>query len=285
MSTSGSVAGDRQRFPRDERRSKHKAVEEADDIDIPALGVTFSSAGMKLPTPSRFSGKKGTLLDFLNQTDLYMAFYHEQFSQPEMRNLFMISYLEGDAAAALQPQFDEYLQAKDPGAMQDDQTPFMNNRHYVRKLLLMYFRDTTEVRQLKRKLMTISQKGPATEYTAKFRGISARLDWSEKPQMAQYRKGLKDEIKDELATQDDPKDLGTLITRVHAIDNRLYERRIERKVFDPSGKPKRRENISAASAKPPRGPKGKKNQKDLSQVECYNCHKKGVKPPRYNKVQ
>ena len=47
--------------------------------------------------------------------------------------------------------------------------------------------------------------------------------------MAQYRRGLKDEIKDELALQDDVRDIGTLISRVHTVDNRLYERRQERK--------------------------------------------------------
>ena len=35
------------------------------------------------------------------------------------------------------------------------------------------------------------------KYTAKFRGISSRLDWSKDAQMAQYRRGLKDKIKDE----------------------------------------------------------------------------------------
>ena len=125
--------------------------------------------------------------------------------------------------------------------------------------------------------MTVVQKGPASEYTAKFRGIAVGLAWSEAAQMAQYRRGLKEEIKDELATQSDPESLGQLITRVHAIDNRLHERRLERKAFGTKGNLGKKENVSAATAKPPRKGRGgsKKKQKDLSKVECYGCHKKG----------
>ena len=94
--------------------------------------------------------------------------------------------------------------------------------------------------------------------------------------MAQYRRGLKDEIKDELALRDDVRDFGALITAAHSIDNRLYERRQERKASNPVAHPRRKENVAAATRKPSKGKgKGKKKAKDLSQVECYGCHKKG----------
>ena len=271
MSTSGSTRGSRQ--PRQEPP--------ATPVESPYVnqntGMVVGEQGIKLPAPSRFAGKKGTLMDFINQTDLYMAYYQEQFMKPEARNLFLISYLEGDAAKAMGPQFQEYLRAREPGAMQDDQTPFMNERNYVRGQLIAYFKDTTEERQLERKLMTVVQKGPATEYTAKFRGIAVRLSWSKSAQMAQYRRGLKEEIKDELATQNDPESLGQLISMAHAIDNRLHERRLERKAFGTKGNLGKKENVSAATAKPTRKGRGggNKKQKDLSKVECYGCHKKG----------
>ena len=129
MSTSGSVKGGKQPASR-----LHPSMEDP-DIDLP-MGMTVGEQGIKLPAPARFSGKKGTLMDFINQTDLYMAYYQEQFIKPESRNLFLISYLEGDAAKAMRPQFNEYLRAREPGAMQDDQTPFMNKRNYVRGQLI-----------------------------------------------------------------------------------------------------------------------------------------------------
>ena len=40
----------------------------------------------------------------------------------------------------------------------------------------------------------------------------------------QYRRGLKNKIKDELALRDDVKDFKALITTAYLIDNRLYKR-------------------------------------------------------------
>ena len=73
--------------------------------------------------------------------------------------------------------------------------------------------------------MTVTQKGPVIKYIAKFQGIAARLEQLEDAQIAQYRRGLKEDIKDKLADQEDIKDLGTLIIAAHAIDNYLYKRR------------------------------------------------------------
>ena len=73
--------------------------------------------------------------------------------------------------------------------------------------------------------------------------------------------------------------LDLLIQRALAIDNRLHRRKQERRGANPSGYPKREEkrskNVSATNSRPARkGAKGGK-KKDLSQVECYNCHRKG----------
>jgi hypothetical protein len=47
--------------------------------------------------------------------------------------------------------------------------------------------------------------------------------------MAKYYKGLKDSVKDDLAKVDKPDDLADLIEQAVQIDNRLYERALERK--------------------------------------------------------
>ena len=70
MSTSGSIVGDRQRVPK-EQWQKQRADDDA------SVGVVVTNQGMKLPTLLKFSGKKGTLIDFLNQTNLYIAFYYK----------------------------------------------------------------------------------------------------------------------------------------------------------------------------------------------------------------
>jgi hypothetical protein len=56
-----------------------------------------------------------------------------------------------------------------------------------------------------------------------------RVDWGEKALMAQYYKGLKNIVKDEIARSDRPDDLEDTIKIVIRIDNRIYERVLEKK--------------------------------------------------------
>ena len=274
MSTSGSVAGDR---ARSSKKASRVVVEgDFEGFDEPS-GVSVSPAGMKIPTPTKFSGRRGTLSEYINQVELYMAFHAKSFTEASNRNLFYLSYLEGDAASALRPQLEEYIASRDPTKMDDDVTKITNDREYVKNQLLALFRDDTEQRRLERQIANLRQRASASEYTSKFRSISTRISWNGAAQMAAYIRGLKDEIKDELARMDSPPNIGSLIQKVHAIDNRLYEREQEKKSSNLGHRPKRRENVSATNSRPQGKSKGrnKKGKKDLSQVECYGCHKKG----------
>jgi hypothetical protein len=56
-----------------------------------------------------------------------------------------------------------------------------------------------------------------------------RVDWGEKALIAQYYRGLKDTVKDEMARSDRPDDLEDTIKIAVRIDNRIYERALEKK--------------------------------------------------------
>ena len=64
MSTSGSVAGNHQKVPKEACGKKRLDMD--NNINLSPKGVVVSSQGIKLLTPIRFLGKKGILLDFLN---------------------------------------------------------------------------------------------------------------------------------------------------------------------------------------------------------------------------
>ena len=274
MSVSGSISGEQ----RASMASLKRAQKEAEVPQVPKEGIAVTEKGMKVPEPKMFSGKQGTLHGFLRSVDIYMSFHSDQFWSAKARNLFLLSYLKGDAADALQPQLEEYVRIQDPDAMEDESLEFLTNKKYVRNMLMLLFKDSTEIFRLERRLYTLNQTGPATEYTAKFRGITCQLDWNLSAQMAQYRQGLKSHIKDELARVDpvEIEEFPDLIAMVHSLDNRLYERKMEQKYLDPARKLRKKENVSATSSKPhKKGKKVKKSKKDLSNVECYSCGKKG----------
>ena len=64
--------------------------------------------------------------EYIQQVELYIAFHPTSFLELESRNLFYISYLEGNAVAALTPQLEEYIELKRPDCMADDITDFSN---------------------------------------------------------------------------------------------------------------------------------------------------------------
>lgn len=67
------------------------------------------------------------------------------------------------------------------------------------------------------------------DYAAKFQQISSRLNWEDGPKMVASYHGLRDEIKDELAKQDRPKEFMDYIAMAVRIDKRLFERRMEKR--------------------------------------------------------
>ena len=80
-----------------------------------------------------------------------------------------------------------------------------------------------------RKIQRLRQTGLAAEYTAKFRQLSAQLGWGDAPLIAAYYHRLKERVKDEIARQDRPDNLGKIIGLAIKIDNRQYKQELEKK--------------------------------------------------------
>ena len=66
-------------------------------------------------------------------------------------------------------------------------------------------------------------------YTAEFQQYSGQTDWNDDTLKDQYYKGLKDSIKDEITYSDRLESLYEMIALTIKIDNRYYERQLERK--------------------------------------------------------
>jgi hypothetical protein len=54
-------------------------------------------------------------------------------------------------------------------------------------------------------------------------------NWGDEAICDQYYKGLKDHVKDEISWSDKPDDLKEIIELAQKIDNRYYERQLEKK--------------------------------------------------------
>ncbi|GAA5935901.1 uncharacterized protein JCM15063_001843 [Sporobolomyces koalae] len=81
-----------------------------------------------------------------------------------------------------------------------------------------------------RKLYLLRQTGAASSYAAEFRRISLSSNWEPNALKFCFIQGLKEEIKDALARLDEIEGFEKLVDRVVTIDNRLYHRRLERRL-------------------------------------------------------
>ena len=150
-----------------------------------------------------------------------------------------------------------------------------------------------------RSIQQLTQKTSASQYTAKFKEYQAKTGWNDQALCTMYYRGLKDHVIDELvrAKVDSMAGLNNLIQEAISIDDRLYERSVEkrhtgqnrgRSGFVPNswtGGQQRRDptamEIDVTQRVPRKGnfkgrtggrgkPQGKKGG-----PECYNCHKIG----------
>jgi hypothetical protein len=103
-----------------------------------------------------------------------------------------------------------------------------------KKGIIAVFGEWNEEKQAAQALFTLKQKGLCAKYTAEFlRNASKVIIWGDGALHTQYYRKLKDFVKDELAREEKPENLKELHELAVKIDNRLYERAMEKKgVYD-----------------------------------------------------
>jgi Retrotransposon gag protein/Zinc knuckle len=248
--------------------------------------------GYKVQPPEAFDGTRGKLQAFLTQMGLYLLYYSENLQQEKDKVLCAANLLKGSAFEWFEPRLRDYLDNPEPERDPETVRLFSRYSHFTTELRAV-FGEVDEQRTAERKLMQLRQTGSASNYTSEFRKITSKLDWNDEAYMAQYYQGLKDALKDELARQESPDDLDELIRIAVRIDNRLYERKLEKTGKTPYRQPvrssKNRKNwgdpmeIDAVikrkdyhKKKQGKWQPGKQNeQKSQESQACFNCGKPG----------
>ena len=78
-------------------------------------------------------------------------------------------------------------------------------------------------------MQLLRQTGSAANYASKFQQLAAQTQWGVVPLVAQFYKGLKDRVKDNVAQVNQPNQLQSMITLAIRINDRQYERELEKK--------------------------------------------------------
>jgi hypothetical protein len=196
--------------------------------------VTTQSAQIKVNLPDTFSGKQSGFKTFTAQIELYIGFNSAKFVTDTDKVLWSVSFLRGPAFDWVQPFLEDFLgnRAANGGvssAMKEETKEIFRTFRGFKEKLTSVFGDIDPRRNAERALRSLRQTGSAVNYTAQFQQHKVKTGWNDEALQAQYYQGLKDSVKDELSRSDDPEDLRELMTSAVKIDNRLYERSLERK--------------------------------------------------------
>lgn len=90
------------------------------------------------------------------------------------------------------------------------------------------FGDPDEEGTAERQLYALQQKGSVPSYVADFMRYAVLVKWNDKAKAAQFYRGLKDGIKDELARIGRPDSLHDLQQAAVRIDTCFFERQVEK---------------------------------------------------------
>lgn len=167
--------------------------------------------------PNKYDGSRGACRSFISQVKLIFELQPLRFPNDRVKVGFIGTLLTGTAASWFSPLFET-------------DSPLLEDLNLFICEFERTFGDFDRATVAANKLHSLSQGlTSASEYAATFRQISCDLQWGEDALIDIFRRGLREEVKDLLLTLPYPKSLNEAITYAVNCDNRLMERRMERR--------------------------------------------------------
>lgn len=237
-------------------------------------------AKIKAPKPDTYEGSREGVQTFLTQLSAYLYVNNDSFTNEGEKVMCAGGLLRGRAAEWFEPYLRDYLDNNKKTDRKDETNALFGDFDYFTKALRNTFGNPDELRTAERQLMQLKQRGSAGTYVADFQRIAARVDWGEQALIVCFYNGLRDDVKDELSREARPTNLATITNRAIRIDNRLYERRLEKKGQGIVPWGSRQANTgryrSTASGHHP-GPMelDAAHREGKPKGNCYNCGKPG----------
>lgn len=246
----------------------------------------------KVPQPSPFDGKRSELKGFLVKCELYFGFNQHKFGADMDKVLWVVNLLKGPAFDWMEAHVTDYMDNKGqkgelvPNNMYDDTVTIFGSWTGFKTQISRVFGDIDQERTSEHFILNHKQRGSAATYTAQFQQHMGKTDWDDSALKALYYEGLKDHVKDEIVRSGRPNTLHKMIEKAIEIDNRAYERSMEKKGqrFTPKAFGKRKGSYWPqpmeldATFKPsgrPGRPRDPKKEWQFKEKLCFNCDKPG----------
>lgn len=249
---------------------------------------------IKVNPPEPFTGDPNQLQGFITQLKVFHRRYGAELAYEYDKVLHAGTLLKGDAIAWFEPIMRNYVENDDPTERTEETQRIFGDFEEFEKALRNAFGRPDEQRIAEQQLKALRQTGSAATYASRFRLLASKTPWDDDVLCSLFYDGLKDDVKDQMVSRDRPDVLHRLVTMVVKIDDRLYERKQERKgsgTYKPTrpqantGKRYNQNwNQQRFQKKPYRstatgthaGPMDlSMATKDKPNVTCFNCNKKG----------
>ncbi len=160
------------------------------------------------------------------QMNIYFTFYSVSANK---KTIFASTFLRGRAQHWLKSTLRKYLKNHDenPSAM------FTNFDNFKRELRRIF--ETSNEKQIaKRVIQHLTQRISAADYAARFQKYANLTKWNDVALMTMFRRGLKDNLKDELMRDGRSiSDMFDLIMIAIDLDDKLYERAMKKRYDQP----------------------------------------------------
>lgn len=184
---------------------------------IPVVPTTVHIPEPKIALPEKFQGNRSKFRGFINQVRLIIQLQPQRYPDDATQVGLLGSLLSGTALSWFAPliESNSELLRDFPSFLEEFEGCFgeVDKGHVA----------ANKIRQLR-------QAGQsASTYAAEFRQLSSDLGWNQEALIAQFRSGLRDDVKDLMLTLPDPTTLNEVITQAVRCDARLFERKLERR--------------------------------------------------------
>ena len=169
-----------------------------------------------IPTPVRYSGVLGSCSQFLHQCSLVFDQQPLTYATDKSKIAFIMSLLCEKASAWAV-------------AIAKSDSPICQSFPSFTAEMLRVFDHPLQGKEASNRLFSLHQGSESVStYSIDFRILAAESGWDEKALQGAFLRGLREELKDELAARDETSSLEELISLAIRLDNRLRERRRER---------------------------------------------------------
>jgi hypothetical protein len=183
---------------------------------LPALAMVAPEP--KISLPEKFDGTHLKFRGFVSQVRLIMQLHPRRYFDDTTRVGFIGTLLIGTAAAWFTPILET------SSLLLQDFNAFMAKFEAM-------FRDSDKAKTSTNKLRRLQQgTRSAIVYASEFRQLACNVNWEEAALIDQFCYGFRDDVQDLLLTLANPFSFSETITQAIRCDNRLFERRQEKKI-------------------------------------------------------